>query len=40
MKEAYLKPLLEVILINPFTNSKQPCIIHVFLLRKRSSESQ
>lgn len=38
MKEAYLSPLLEVILINPLTNIKQQPIIHVFLLRNQSSE--
>lgn len=38
MKEAYWSPLLEVILINPLTNIKQPRIIPVFLLRNRSSE--
>lgn len=38
MEEAYLSPLLEVILINPLTNIKQQRVVPVFLLRNQNSE--
>lgn len=38
MEEAYLSPLLEVILINPLTNIKQQRVIPVFLLRNQNSK--